>query len=658
MTKMSKSEFQVIIVGGSIGGLTLAHCLQRAGIDHIVLEKASNPAPQIGASVGIAPNGARVLDQLQLYDLVEEQIEPLNTATIHYPDGYSFETKFTKVIHERFGYPIAFLDRQKLLEILYQGYPDHRKIFLGERVIKVEKSGDVAIVSTAKGSVYRGHLVVGADGVHSKVRQEIWNAAEKTTSRVAIEKSSLKAEFRCLFGISSAIKALIIGDQVNAFFDGFTIITIHGKGGRVYWFVIQKLDKEYTYPHCPRYTAGDIETAAEELRTIVFYKDINFGQLWENRETVSMTVLEEHTFDIWHHDRLVLLGDSAHKMTPNIGQGANMAIEDAASLANLLQRLRKGLDIWPPTNGQVKILLEQYRSIRYGRVNSVYKSSRILARLHARDGLLKTLIGRYYVPYAGDLPAYVGSKSIADGVMCDFLPPPKRSGDGWERYRTEDSNSGWVLQAIFCVLVFAMLFTYIDWEWIVSAPLEYLLCIPGKDIRGKLISAFNEWLHLPDDKLAIVKEVIDRLHTASLLIDDIQDASRLRRGHPVAHDVFGVAQTINAANYAYFLQQKRLNEINDPRAFHIFTQALLDLHIGQGMDLYWRDALVCPTEAEYTRMVMYKTGGLFRLAVELMQIQSTTTTDLSRLVGLLGIIFQIRDDYMNLQSGIYAEKKD
>lgn len=209
---MSKSEFQVIIVGGSIGGLTLAHCLQRAGIDHIVLEKASNPAPQIGASVGIAPNGARVLDQLRLYDLVEEQIEPLNTATIHYPDGYSFETKFTKVIHERsvvlhlilpakgllmalmvlhrFGYPIAFLDRQKLLEILYQGYPDHRKISLGERVIKVEKSGDVAIVSTAKGSVYRGHLVVGADGVHSKVRQEIWNAAEKTTSRVAIEKSS------------------------------------------------------------------------------------------------------------------------------------------------------------------------------------------------------------------------------------------------------------------------------------------------------------------------------------------------------------------------------------------------------------------------------------------------------------------------------------
>lgn len=137
-----------------------------------------------------------------------------------------------------------------------------------------------------------------------------------------------------------------------------------------------------------------------------------------------------------------------------------------------------------------------------------------------------------------------------------------------------------------------------------------------------------------------------------------------------------MAQTINAANYAYFLQQERLNEINDPRAFHIFTHALLDLHRGQGMDLYWRDAVVCPTEEEYIQMVIYKTGGLFRLAVELMQIQSTRTAydipvfsssvsptkltssrDLSKLVELLGVMFQIRDDYMNLQSGLYAEKK-
>ncbi|KAJ5802949.1 uncharacterized protein N7503_005399 [Penicillium pulvis] len=195
------------------------------------------------------------------------------------------------------------------------------------------------------------------------------------------------------------------------------------------------------------------------------------------------------------------------------------------------------------------------------------------------------------------------------------------------------------------------------YEKVICAPLDYLLSIPGKDIRGRLISAFNEWFKLPSHKLVLVKEVVDRLHTASLLIDDIQDASQLRRGHPVAHEVFGVAQTINAANYTYFLQQERLNEIGDPRVFHIFTRALLDLHRGQGMDLYWRDAVVCPTEEEYTLMVIYKTGGLFRLALDLMQIQSSVTEDLSKMVELLGTIFQIRDDYMNLQSGLYTEKK-
>lgn len=102
---MSKSEFKVIIVGGSIGGLTLAHCLRSAGIDHIVLEKASDPAPQIGASIGILPNGARVLDQLGLYDEVEDHIEPLSTANIGYDDGSSFSSSYPKIINERLVLP-------------------------------------------------------------------------------------------------------------------------------------------------------------------------------------------------------------------------------------------------------------------------------------------------------------------------------------------------------------------------------------------------------------------------------------------------------------------------------------------------------------------------------------------------------------------------
>ncbi|KAH7151412.1 isoprenoid synthase domain-containing protein [Fusarium sp. MPI-SDFR-AT-0072] len=198
---------------------------------------------------------------------------------------------------------------------------------------------------------------------------------------------------------------------------------------------------------------------------------------------------------------------------------------------------------------------------------------------------------------------------------------------------------------------------YARHEEIIRAPLTYLLDLPGKDVRGKMISAFNQWLKIPEDKLNVIKRIIMLLHNASLLIDDIQDSSKLRRGLPVSHSIFGVAQTINAANYAFFLAQQELPKLGDARAFEIFTEELLHLHRGQGMDIYWRDASICPTEEEYFTMVSNKTGGLFRLAVKLMQLASESDKDYVPLVNVLGVIFQIRDDYLNLQSGKYAKNK-
>lgn len=68
-------------------------------------------------------------------------------------------------------------------------------------------------------------------------------------------------------------------------------------------------------------------------------------------------------------------------------------------------------------------------------------------------------------------------------------------------------------------------------------PYNYLKQIPGKDVRGHLIDCFQLWLQIPDDKVASIKGIIDALHTASLLIDDIEDGSMMRRGVPVAHKI-------------------------------------------------------------------------------------------------------------------------
>jgi geranylgeranyl diphosphate synthase type 3 len=106
-------------------------------------------------------------------------------------------------------------------------------------------------------------------------------------------------------------------------------------------------------------------------------------------------------------------------------------------------------------------------------------------------------------------------------------------------------------------------------------------------------------------------------------IDDVEDSSLLRRGVPVAHSIFGIPQTINSANYVYFCGLKELLKLKSASAIDIYTDELINLHRGQGMDLYWRDSLTCPTEDEYLAMVSDKTGGLFRLAIKLMQAESS-----------------------------------
>jgi geranylgeranyl diphosphate synthase type 3 len=196
-----------------------------------------------------------------------------------------------------------------------------------------------------------------------------------------------------------------------------------------------------------------------------------------------------------------------------------------------------------------------------------------------------------------------------------------------------------------------------DKEKVVRGPFEYVISHPGKDFRSQLIGAFNAWLEVPADSLEIITKVIGMLHESSLLVDDVQDSSELRRGFPVAHNIFGVAQTINSANYIYFVALQELQKLNNPLAISMFAEELVNLHRGQGMDLFWRDTLTCPSEDDYLEMVGNKTGGLFRLGIKLMQAESKTPFNCVPLVNLFGLIFQIRDDYMNLSSSEYSNNK-
>lgn len=88
-------------------------------------------------------------------------------------------------------------------------------------------------------------------------------------------------------------------------------------------------------------------------------------------------------------------------------------------------------------------------------------------------------------------------------------------------------------------------------------------------------------------------------------IDDIEDNSNLRRGVPAAHTVYGIPLTINTANYAYFICLKSALELDSStEAARIYSEQLLDLHKGQGMEIWFRDNFICPNEDQYKELVL------------------------------------------------------
>ncbi len=136
-------------------------------------------------------------------------------------------------------------------------------------------------------------------------------------------------------------------------------------------------------------------------------------------------------------------------------------------------------------------------------------------------------------------------------------------------------------------------------------PFIYLSQIPGKDIRGRLVDCFQIWLQIPTDKVVIVKEIVGGLHNASLLLDDIEDNSNIRRGEPVAHHIFGVANTINCANYVYFLALEKCHQLGNDKAISTFIKELLNLHRGQGQDIQWREQCKCPSGNYYIKFHLF-----------------------------------------------------
>ncbi|TGO59220.1 hypothetical protein BOTNAR_0167g00160 [Botryotinia narcissicola] len=184
---------------------------------------------------------------------------------------------------------------------------------------------------------------------------------------------------------------------------------------------------------------------------------------------------------------------------------------------------------------------------------------------------------------------------------------------------------------------------------IVLEPYKYIASLPASNSRNALLDALNCWYFVPHESLEIIRHVIGIIHNTSLILDDIEDNSPIRRGCPSAHEVFGTSQAINSATYQYVKCLEFVMALSK-ESVNCFTHTLSQLHIGQSQDLHWTFHCKCPSLEEYFKQTEDKTGGLFRMAAGMMRAEATKNrgVDADMLMRKLGKYYQLRDDYNDL----------
>lgn len=201
---------------------------------------------------------------------------------------------------------------------------------------------------------------------------------------------------------------------------------------------------------------------------------------------------------------------------------------------------------------------------------------------------------------------------------------------------------------------------------VLKEPIKYIGGMPSKNLRTQLIDCFNFWLNVPGHTISVLKEVIDCLHHSSLILDDIEDASHLRRGFPATHIVYGTGQAVNSATFLYVQAVEKVHAVarDNPGMMDLFLKYLGQLFNGQSWDLYWNHHRQCPTEKQYFDMVDLKTGAMLQLLLGLMGTSKQPGKNglvdsevLFKFAQMLGRFFQVRDDYLNLTSIDYARQK-
>jgi salicylate hydroxylase len=316
---------KVAIIGGGLGGLAACLAFHRRGIEAVVHEQTPELG-EIGAGLNLSPNALKALRALGVEDeAIAIGCQPPDQVVRSWRSGRVIARQQRGGdVADRFGAIFISIHRADLLDVLGHAVPESR-IRLDAQCTGVETRGDVAVARFADGTEIEADIVIGADGIHSAVRDSLFGEVAPTFTGCICWRGLVPAE---------AVSHTDCGRDMTAWW---------GPHGHVVHYPVRRGELINFVAHLDsdRWTGESWTHECDRAELMEAYARWN-GSLLRLIESsdryYKWALYDRDPLARWSDGRITLLGDSAHPMLPYLGQGACMAIEDACILAEAVAR--------------------------------------------------------------------------------------------------------------------------------------------------------------------------------------------------------------------------------------------------------------------------------------------------------------------------------
>ncbi|MBV8325220.1 FAD-dependent monooxygenase [Chryseobacterium sp.] len=350
VSKQHVTKETITIIGAGIGGLVTALTLRQQGYAVHIYEGATEIKP-VGAGIIMANNAMQVFKSLGLDQQVEKAGNRISAMKITDSDLNVLSGVDLKDFEKQYKVCNTAIHRGVLQQLLVKALGNEH-ISLSKRLLRIEKEDDYHLYFE-DGSINTARWLIGADGIHSVVRKQLFPT------------SSLRdAKQTCWRGVSEMDLPAAYHHELNeAWGKGKRFGFVKIGPNKVYWYaLVNENAKEKDLTKSFRDFHSDIQSIVSQCGDSAIF---------------TSNIADLKPIDCWQQEQVCLVGDAAHATTPNLGQGACQAIEDAYVLGKLLAKEQ-----------DIQTAFQQYEAIRMPKALQVVSSSRIVGRLAHVDNRL------------------------------------------------------------------------------------------------------------------------------------------------------------------------------------------------------------------------------------------------------------------------------